>query len=110
MIRCSPSCGRSRTTDGMSAGSIPIPACRRRSDTTCFYQRLDRSGVEQFAHNGVQIADLTNSSTEDYGLDIDTAGNALVAFLDTRENPNQQITAAKMSPSGQPLWGRSACN
>jgi hypothetical protein len=70
-----------------------------------FYQRLNRTGVEQFAHNGVQIADLSNSSTEDYGLDIDTAGNALVAFLDTREGSNQQITAARMSPSGQPRWG-----
>lgn len=70
-----------------------------------FYQRLDRTGVEKFAHNGVLIADLSNSSTEDYGLDIDRAGNALLAFLDTRESPNQQITAVRMSPSGQPLWG-----
>ena len=71
-----------------------------------FFQRLDATGVEQFAHGGAMVADLSNSSTEDYGLDIDTAGNALLAFLDTREGPNQQVTAAKMSPSGQPLWGK----
>jgi hypothetical protein len=70
-----------------------------------YFQRLDRGGVEQFAHDGVLIADLGNSSTEDYGLDIDTAGNALLAFLDTRESSNQQVTAARMSPTGQPLWG-----
>ena len=52
------------------------------------------------------MAQLTNSSTEDYGLAIDGSGNAVLAFLDTRRNPdNQQVTAAKMSPTGQPLWG-----
>ena len=53
------------------------------------------------------VADLTNSSTEDYGLGVDTAGNALIAFLDTREGlSNQQVTAAKMAPSGNALWTR----
>jgi hypothetical protein len=70
-----------------------------------YLQRLDATGVEQFPHDGDRIATLTNSSTEDYGLDIDTAGNALLAFLDTREGRNLQITAAKMDPSGNPLWG-----
>ncbi len=71
-----------------------------------FYQELNRSGYEQFHHDGLGVAHLTNSSTEDYGLDVDAQGNALLAFLDTREGPNQQVTAAKMSPHGQPLWGR----
>lgn len=71
-----------------------------------FFQRLDATGVEQFAHGGAMVADLSNSFTEDYGLDIDTAGNALLAFLDTRWSPNQQVSASKMSPSGQPLWGK----
>jgi len=71
-----------------------------------YYQLLSANGVEQFAHNGVQVAQLTNSSTEDYGLAIDGDGNALLAFLDTRRDPNnQQVTVAKMSPTGQPLWG-----
>jgi len=70
-----------------------------------FYQRLSSSGVEQFQHGGDEVADLSNSSTEDYGLAIDTSDNALLSFLDTRETPNQQITAAKMSLHGAPLWG-----
>jgi len=70
-----------------------------------YLQRLSPKGVEQFKHGGVKVADLSNSSTEDYGLDIDTAGDALLAFLDTREGSNQQVTAAKMSPAGKALWG-----
>lgn len=70
-----------------------------------YLQRLGAGGVEQFKHDGIEVAHLSNSSTEDYGLDIDTAGNALLAFLDTREGSNQQVTAAKMSPSGKALWG-----
>ncbi len=71
-----------------------------------FYQRLSEKGYEQFHHGGNMIADLSNSSTEDYGLDVDSQGNALLAFLDTREGSNQQITAAKMGPGAQRLWGK----
>jgi hypothetical protein len=71
-----------------------------------YLQRLSPGGVERFKHDGIEVAHLSNSSTEDYGLDIDTAGNALLAFLDTREGSNQQVTAAKMSPAGKALWGR----
>lgn len=81
----------------------PNDAPPRGYDT--YLQRLDPSGFEQFPHDGIQVAKLTNSSTEDYGLDLDAQGNALLAFLDTREGTSQQVTAAKMSPSGQPLWG-----
>lgn len=70
-----------------------------------YLQRLNAGGFEQLPDDGVQLAKLTNSSTEDYGLDVDGQGNAVLAFLDTREGPNQVVTAAKMSPSGQPLWG-----
>jgi hypothetical protein len=70
------------------------------------YQRLTDQGLQKFPQGGDMIADLSNSSTEDYGLDVDSLGNALVAFLDTREGPNQQITAAKMGPGGQKRWGR----
>ena len=68
-------------------------------------QRLNSGGYEQLPHDGVQVADLSNTSTEDYGLDFDTKGNALLAFLDTREGSNQQVTAARMSPEGKALWG-----
>jgi hypothetical protein len=73
-----------------------------------YYQMLSANGVEQFPHDGVQVAKLTLSSTEDYGFAIDADGNALLAFQDDRKDPNNpQITAAKMSPTGQPLWGPS---
>ena len=70
-----------------------------------YLQRLSAGGVERFKHDGIEVAHLSNSSTEDYGIDIDTSGNALLAFLDTREGSNQQVTAAKMSPAGKALWG-----
>jgi len=83
------------------------PATSHPQGYDVFYQRLTSGGVEKFPHGGIMVADLTNSSTEDYGLGIDTAGNALIAFLDTREGvANQQVTAAKMSPSGNALWSR----
>src|SRR5579872_523739 len=71
-----------------------------------FYQRLNEKGFEQFPHGGVMVADLSNSSTEDYGLDVDSHGNALIDRKSTRLNSNQQVTAAKMSPLGKSLWGK----
>jgi hypothetical protein len=71
-----------------------------------YYQRLSPRGVEQFKHGGIRVAHLSNSSTEDYGFDVDTSGNALLAFLDTREGDNQQVTAARMTPDGKALWGK----
>ena len=50
-----------------------------------FYQRLNEQGFEKLPHGGKMVADLSNSSTEDHGLDVDSKGNALLAFLDTRE-------------------------
>jgi len=70
-----------------------------------FYQRLNEQGYEKLPHGGKMVAKLSNSSTEDYGLDVDSKGNVLLAFLDTREGSNQQVTAAKMNPLGKALWG-----
>src|ERR1700688_3106074 len=82
------------------------PASSKPVGYDVFYQRLNQRGYEKFRHGGIMVADLSNSSTEDYGLDADAQGNALIAFLDTREGSNQQVTAAKMSPGGAALWGR----
>jgi hypothetical protein len=71
-----------------------------------FYQRLSPTGIQHFQQGGDMVADLSNSSTEDYGLDVDTSGDALIAFLDTREGSNQQVTAQKLGPGGGRLWGR----
>ena len=70
-----------------------------------YLQRLNATGNEQLPHDGNQIAKLTNTSTEDYGFGIDIQGNSLLAFLDTREGANQQVTVTKVSPTGQSLWG-----
>ncbi|MGA2370886.1 MAG: hypothetical protein ABSG11_09480 [Candidatus Korobacteraceae bacterium] len=72
-----------------------------------YYQLLSANGVQQFPQNGIQVANETGlSSTQDYGLAIDGDGNALLAFQDLRRDPNNpQITVAKMSPTGEALWG-----
>jgi hypothetical protein len=70
-----------------------------------YAQALDAGGVRSAPLNGLRVAKLGLSSTEDYGLSADTAGNELIAFLDDREGPNEQVTAAKISPTGQMVWG-----
>jgi hypothetical protein len=67
-------------------------------------QKLDVTGKEVFPHNGVLVADLTLSSTTDYGLDVDAYGNALLAYQDDRSG-SVQISASKVSPAGVLLWG-----
>jgi len=69
-----------------------------------YLQRLDVEGVEQWPHDGVLVADRGFSSTQDYGLGIDTSGNALLAFRDDR-GTTTEITVAKVSPDGTLLWG-----
>ncbi|HEX4668256.1 MAG TPA: hypothetical protein VH207_16830, partial [Chthoniobacterales bacterium] len=71
-----------------------------------FLQRLSERGVPQFRGKGVRIADLGMSSTQDYGLDVDADGNALLAFLDDRFGSDTVVTAMKVSPRGERLWGR----
>ncbi len=73
-----------------------------------YLQRLDADGREQLAHQGLQVAKLGVSWTEDYGLVTDARGNALLAFQDDRASPSRRrITVSKIGPSGQPLWGTS---
>jgi hypothetical protein len=67
-------------------------------------QRLDAAGTEQWPHNGVLVADRGFSSTQDYGLSVDTAGNALLAFRDDR-GATTEITVSKIGPDGTLLWG-----
>jgi hypothetical protein len=72
-----------------------------------YLQRLDAAGVEQWPHDGVLVADRSYSSTQDYGLAVDTAGNALLAFRDDRGGVGDDVTVAKISPDGVALWGPS---
>jgi len=68
-----------------------------------YLQRLDAGGNEQWAHNGVLVADRDFSSTQDYGLDIDADGNALLAYRFNVAGV-AQIAAQKVAPDGTLLW------
>jgi len=67
-------------------------------------QRLDAAGNAMLGANGVLVADRGFSSTQDYALDVDAAGNALLAFRDDRFG-GTQITATVIAPNGASLWG-----
>jgi hypothetical protein len=67
-------------------------------------QRLDASGNEVWAHNGILIADRGFSSTQDYGLDVDSNDNAILSFRDDRFG-GVVVTAQSVAPDGSLLWG-----
>lgn len=67
-------------------------------------QRLDSLGNPMWADNGILIADRGYSSTQDYDLDVDSSGYAVLAFRDDRFGADQ-ITAQRVSPDGTPQWG-----
>ena len=71
-----------------------------------YLQRIDANGIEQWPHNGILVADRSFSSTQDYGLAIDTNDNALLAFRDDRGG-TEKITANAISSNGVLLWGTS---
>jgi len=68
-------------------------------------QRFDADGRGLWPGGGVQVIDTSFSSTEDYGLTIDAAGNAVVV---TRADAGGlRIIAQAVSPEGALLWGAS---
>ncbi len=71
-----------------------------------FVQHLDADGVEQFAHNGLLVADRGFSSTQDYGLAVSTSGDALLAFRDDAPG-GTQVSAALVTAAGTLPWGAS---
>lgn len=72
-----------------------------------YLQRFDRMGNPQWAANGILIADLSFSSTQDYGLAVDAAGYAIVAFQDSRFGGTSApaCTVTRVSPKGMQVWG-----
>lgn len=66
-------------------------------------QKLDIGGSEVLAHGGVLVENRSFSSTQDYGLDSDPDGNALLAYRDDG-GTGVQIGAAKVAPDGTVLW------
>ena len=69
-------------------------------------QLLDKHGVAQFPASGIRFADLGMSSTQDYGLDVDAYGNALLAFLDDRRGKHVFVTVMKVGPAGSQHFGK----
>lgn len=67
-------------------------------------QRLDAAGNEMWAHNGVLVADRGFSSTQDYDLDVDLTGHAVLVFRDDQFG-GVKITAQRIAPDGTPTWG-----
>ena len=54
-----------------------------------------------WAHNGILVADRGFSSTQDYDLDVDTSGHAVICFRDDRFG-GTKITAQRFAPDGTP--------
>jgi hypothetical protein len=67
-------------------------------------QRLSAEGEPQWGDNGILIADRGYSSTQDYDLDIDLEGFAVLTFRDDRFG-GDRITAQRVSPDGSFAWG-----
>ena len=66
-------------------------------------QRYDANGIGLWPNKGVRVLDTNFSSTEDYGLTSDAAGNAVIV---TRSDiGGLKIIAQAVSPSGVLLWG-----
>jgi hypothetical protein len=66
-------------------------------------QKLDIGGGEEFSHSGILVADRSFSSTQDYGLDTDSTGNALLAYRDDG-GTGVQVGVAKVALDGTVLW------
>lgn len=71
-------------------------------------QRLDGNGNEMWGHGGVLIADRTYSWTTDYGLSVDSSGNALLSVQCCTQNAaDERIVAFKVDSNGTQVWGAS---
>lgn len=69
-----------------------------------YMQRIDAQGVPVWSSSGVLVADRSFSSTQDYGMAVDSAGHAVVAFRDDRFG-GIVVTASRVSPAGTLDWG-----
>jgi hypothetical protein len=75
-------------------------------------QRIDVDGNLMWGANGILVYARNEQYTFDYGLDVDAAGNALLAFdssyvspIDGSHQPGGNIIASKVAPDGTLLWG-----
>jgi len=104
--------------DRTSEQVLPIPA--ETSDGGCYIgwfdlssgnynvmlQRLDRNGVEQWAHNGIVVsAHPQETWLVAWDMMTDRDDNAILVFSDIREGIDRDVFAYKVSPAGELLWG-----
>lgn len=70
-------------------------------------QRLNAAGEKQWGDTGLLIADRAFSSTQDYALEVDASGNAVLAFRNDggSAGATAQVTVQVVSPDGTKLWG-----
>lgn len=72
-------------------------------------QLLDVKGRAQWGHNGLLLADRNLQFTTDYGIDVDTRGNALLTFHDLSQVDGKfHILVSKVDPDGTRLWGNES--
>jgi len=96
-------CKISPTTDG---GCYVCWFDDRSGSYAVYLQRLNSSGVKQFASGGLLISNNPQStSLVDYDMKTDASGNAVIAFTDTRNGSTINPFAYCISPSGSFLWG-----
>ncbi|MDA1008580.1 MAG: dockerin type I domain-containing protein [Planctomycetota bacterium] len=69
-----------------------------------YLQRFDALGNPAWQANGILIADLNFSSTQDYGLDVDGLDRALLVFQDDRFG-GIRATAHCVTMAGVHAWG-----
>jgi hypothetical protein len=69
-------------------------------------QRLDALGNAQWAAGGILVIDCNFTSTQDYDLEVDQAGNAVVSSRDNVVVDGvTRIVVQKVDPAGNKLWG-----
>ena len=69
-------------------------------------QLLDKFGVAQWAPGGVVVSSFPQSTAlYRYDMAVDKAGDAIVAFQDTRTGGALNVVAYKVDASGNLLWG-----
>lgn len=69
-----------------------------------YLQRLDAQGNPLWGDNGNLIADRNFSSTQDYDLDTDIDGFAVLTYRDNSSG-SVLIGVQRVSPSGELMWG-----
>lgn len=78
----------------------------RSGNYAVYLQKIDPVGNQLFGKNGLLISNNPqNTSLQDYNIDVDSSGNAVIVFTDRRNGSVLNPFAYLISPSGAFLWG-----